>query len=272
MEKDSQEVIININDTIIDLFTSYIGNSIKIEDLKQKALEIQKKALEIQNYKCIRQGKFLEPRISFHPSYKTLILPQLENKKIIDIGCCMGTDIRKLILDGATPSNIVGIDIDKFWHLGYELFDDYKNNTLLSKINCFYLVDLLSDSFKDKIYEIGNEKFENFQGFDIVYMGSVLHLLSEEDIKKAIQHSFQILAPQGMYLGQTVACSAPTTIARETIQKNLSGKKLRFLHSPSSLKKLLEDIGFSEVKVENRNHPFSDIKDALFCTFLGIKK
>lgn len=54
MEKDSQEVIININDTIIDLFTSYIGNSIKIEDLKQKALEIQKKALEIQNYKCIR--------------------------------------------------------------------------------------------------------------------------------------------------------------------------------------------------------------------------
>lgn len=89
-----------------------------------------------------------------------------------------------------------------------------------------------------------------------------------------------------MYLGQTVACSAPTTIARETIQKSfffflkiniiflkdLSGKKLRFLHSPSSLKKLLEDIGFSEVKVENRNHPFSDIKDALFCTFLGIKK
>lgn len=29
-------------------------------------------------------------------------------------------------------------------------------------------------------------------------MGSVLHLLSEEDIKKAIQHSFQILAPQGI--------------------------------------------------------------------------
>ncbi|KAL8695808.1 MAG: hypothetical protein Q9201_007954 [Fulgogasparrea decipioides] len=68
----------------------------------------------------------------------------LEPKKppelFLDLGCCLGQDIRKLVVDGAASENLYGLDIEPhFIDLGYELFRDRR--TLKSR---FTIADLLT--------------------------------------------------------------------------------------------------------------------------------
>lgn len=46
-------------------------------------------------------------------------------EQYLDIGCCMGQDIRKLIYDGAPSDKMYASDLKgQFWNVGYELFLD----------------------------------------------------------------------------------------------------------------------------------------------------
>lgn len=46
--------------------------------------------------------------------------------KVLDIGCCMGTDVRMLLLDEFTTlDNIIGVDVaGEFLELGFKLYGD----------------------------------------------------------------------------------------------------------------------------------------------------
>ncbi|EGN92922.1 hypothetical protein SERLA73DRAFT_190280 [Serpula lacrymans var. lacrymans S7.3] len=41
----------------------------------------------------------------------------------LDIGCCMGTDVRKLVVDGYPPNKVIASDLcSEFWDIGKKLF------------------------------------------------------------------------------------------------------------------------------------------------------
>ncbi|PIL34360.1 hypothetical protein GSI_03135 [Ganoderma sinense ZZ0214-1] len=59
------------------------------------------------------------------PGYDRLVKLGTERKGAIlfDVGCCFGTDIRKMAADGWPADSILGTDIEpKFWELGHRLF------------------------------------------------------------------------------------------------------------------------------------------------------
>ncbi|KAL9591365.1 MAG: hypothetical protein Q9179_007798 [Wetmoreana sp. 5 TL-2023] len=117
------------------------------------------RAFKVYPYPCLGQNRFLNLSLSRHPQYPEVLarlsrsrnaLPasqpgeSLEPKKppelFLDLGCCLGQDIRKLVVDGAASENLYGLDIEPhFIDLGYELFRDRR--TLKSR---FTIADLLT--------------------------------------------------------------------------------------------------------------------------------
>ncbi|KAH7929865.1 hypothetical protein BV22DRAFT_1102165 [Leucogyrophana mollusca] len=88
--------------------------------LKKHILTVQAKAYKIFPYPCIRLFGFMSA-----PAYEQALRLGRERKDAIwlDIGCCLGADVRKAALDGFPAANIVATDLHPgYWDLGHELF------------------------------------------------------------------------------------------------------------------------------------------------------
>lgn len=114
-------------------------SNIAVEDQKAHITRIRDQAYVNHPYPCLGRWRFLELDLSSHPLYHSDILPTLSLKAgeqddsgnediawvFLDLGCCLGQDIRKLIFDGADPSRLRGADLrPEFIEIGYSLFGD----------------------------------------------------------------------------------------------------------------------------------------------------
>ncbi|MHA2250544.1 MAG: methyltransferase domain-containing protein [Candidatus Kariarchaeaceae archaeon] len=211
----------------LDLFSRY--NQMSSEEIRKRTLKIWQHAIGINQYHCIRGYRFLYPRITSHSRYVEIIA-EISHKRILDIGCHMGTDIRQLIIDGANAELMVGMDqSEEFIQLGYELFNDKKElQVKFHQCNIVESHDDLSDKFQST--------------FDIIHAGSLLHLLSKEENIIVVKKVHQMLKDGGMFFGRAVGRHKPITMHIE--------EGLRYLYSPESLKQHLLDHGFSEIEVD----------------------
>lgn len=103
-----------------------------------------------------------------HPEYEQLLARLRSGEKLLDAGCCFGQVLRQLVVDGAPPENLAGIDIDqKFIDLGFELFRD--KDRFESR---FVVGDVLNSS----------SSLDQLDGqFDIVHAASFFHLFGWDD-------------------------------------------------------------------------------------------
>ncbi|KAJ7127433.1 hypothetical protein C8R43DRAFT_1074879 [Mycena crocata] len=65
------------------------------------------------------------PKISTFTAYEQVLElgREREGAILLDIGCCCGTDIRKVARDGFPIENLIASDLrPDFWHIGHELF------------------------------------------------------------------------------------------------------------------------------------------------------
>jgi len=200
------------------------------EAVKKRVREIRIAALNVRSYKCIKEWYFLLVRIQNNPYYNEII-KDASNKTYLDIGCCFGIDMRQLLIDGVNPQNICGVDIESnFIQSGFDLFED---KHILS--DRFIIANFLEEKFYEQIIKkLGGP-------VDVIYAGSVIHLLEEKDIAKLVLTVFTLLKPGGVFLGQTAGS------AHAGIQSLLMG--LKFLHSKDSLTSLLRETGFVDVQV-----------------------
>ncbi|KAF2034620.1 hypothetical protein EK21DRAFT_55990 [Setomelanomma holmii] len=104
------------------LLESYSG--VPHKDVRNHIYTIREKAWNIRPYPCTGIGAFLEPSIHKQPSYSDIIARLQAGCKLLDIGCFMGQDLRRLVLDGAPQASLIGNDIMNHWDLGYEFFKD----------------------------------------------------------------------------------------------------------------------------------------------------
>ncbi|KAG0704977.1 hypothetical protein DFH29DRAFT_326553 [Suillus ampliporus] len=99
-----------------------------IEDdvaLKQHILDIQAKAYKVAPYGCIYIFAFARRKLSGLPGYQQVLRlgRERENPILLDIGCCLGNDIREAALDGFPAARVIGSDLHpELWNLGHELF------------------------------------------------------------------------------------------------------------------------------------------------------
>ncbi|KAI8970882.1 hypothetical protein BD414DRAFT_229957 [Trametes punicea] len=96
------------------------------EELRARILNIQKRAYEKYPYPCIRAFHFVNLMMTANAIYPTVLEAGKKGDSLfLDLGCCMGTDVRKLVYDGYPASRVLGCDLrPEYIQLGYELFGD----------------------------------------------------------------------------------------------------------------------------------------------------
>ncbi|OCH86002.1 hypothetical protein OBBRIDRAFT_821286 [Obba rivulosa] len=95
-------------------------------ELRRRIFDVQNEAYEKHPSPYIYAFKFLATTMSETPIYPTVLEAGVSGDTLLlDLGCCMGTDVRKLVYDGYPASNILACDTRQdFIDLGYKLFGD----------------------------------------------------------------------------------------------------------------------------------------------------
>ncbi|EXJ86828.1 hypothetical protein A1O3_03782 [Capronia epimyces CBS 606.96] len=133
------------------LLAEYSG--IAPAEQKEHITTVRDRAYASYPYPCLGRWRFLELDLASHPLYGSEILPALANTNtahdsnddtnndtndgndndndidddwiFLDLGCCLGQDLRKLIYDGADVRRLYGADLNpEFIDIGYTLFGD----------------------------------------------------------------------------------------------------------------------------------------------------
>ncbi len=179
----------------------------------------------------MRVGK---PNIRKHGRYQEI----LEKRgSLLDYGCGTGDDIRTLVHDGYPREKIVGYDVN--WssiNLGFDLYMD-------------------QDKWTERF--VVSKKFP-FQPstFDIVYSGSVLHVLgTKRAIKIYVSNAYSVLKPTGTFFGSTLGFSKehPRLTGKRWKWRGWRLRRLKRL-SQEALHKLLREAGFSDVEVSQESN------------------
>ena len=144
---------------------------------------------------------------------------------LLDIGCCFGQDIRKLVFDGAPATSLTGAELEQvFIDLGYELFND--KTTLPSKF-------ISGDIFAKGAYGLENGSF------DFVHAGSFFHQFTWDEQKEAVTKCLHLLKvkPGSMLLGRQIATDEPGVIKHKSLR---SGEA--YNHSIETFQKLVDEV------------------------------
>ena len=175
-----------------------------------------------------------EPNIRKHQRFQDIL--QLKSD-FLDYGCGTGDDIRALVKSGYPPQKIVGYDVN--WdsiNLGFDLYLDQ---------------DRLGIQFT-----VSKEFPFHPSTFDIVYSGSVLHVLrTKRTIKSYISNAYAVLKPAGILFGSTLGFrkGEPNPLRAERMRRRgwlqrLHHKRLKLL-SREELDTLLHETGFSAIQI-----------------------
>lgn len=119
-----------------------------------------------------------------------------EGAKYLDIGCCLGQDIRKLVMDGAPPGNLHGAELHApFIDLSYELFRDR------GLASTFMEADALAP-----LSAAGNPLSKLRGDVDVVHLGMVLHVFGLDKQRTLLENCVALLGPRrgGVVLGTAV--------------------------------------------------------------------
>jgi SAM-dependent methyltransferase len=119
-------------------------------------------------------------------------------EKFLDLGCCFGQEIRRLVYDGAPSENLTGSDLrPEFFELGYELFKD--RETLKSS---FIAAD---------IFDTKSELKSLYGTIGVLYAGSFLHLFGWEKQVVIAKRMVELLkpVPGSVVLGRQVGDLVP---------------------------------------------------------------
>lgn len=189
----------------------------------------REKAWHTFPFPCIGRFNFLALSITCHPCYPR-VLSALSAPKtastLLDLGCCFGQDIRKLVYDGAHADQLHACDLEYgFIDLGYELFAD--RDTLQAH---FFAANLFDD----------NGRLEELEGeFDFIHIGSFLHLFSQEDQLRACKRIVKLARPQkgstifGRQLGNVNGLEVPNMLQEGTMWQ----------HDPQTFKHMWQVVG-----------------------------
>ena len=187
-------------------------------------------------YPCVGNWGFLRLNIADSPIYAEVVERIKKGELYLDIGCCMGQDVRKLVSDGAPAENTFASDLKKeFWDIGYNLFLD--KETLKTRFIQADIFDADSD-------------LKQLDGkLSIVLAHSFFHLWDWDEQVKAAKRVIQLLKsePGVMIFGRQGAMVAAGSFAFAEKEQRV------YWHNVESWKKLwkhVSDETDTELEVE----------------------
>ncbi|KAK0724656.1 hypothetical protein B0H67DRAFT_598167 [Lasiosphaeris hirsuta] len=233
-----QATLNRVPDTAQQMFRDYSG--IPDDKVLEHIHRIRDQAWEILPYPCIGVFRFLDFPACLSPIYPEVLARVSDGETFLDLGCCFGQDIRKLVQDGAPSDNIIGVDTEaRFIDLGYELFDD--RNKLKAR---FETGDVFAEDFLSK-----------YRGkVDIIFLGSFLHLFTFDQQVAIVAQLEKLLrpVPGSLVFGRHMAIEEKGG----TLRRNALGWDL-YHHSSDTISLLWEKAPEGKYRVESALVPYA---------------
>lgn len=149
------------------------------------------------------------------------------DQKYLDLGCCFGQDIRRLVKDGAPSENCYGSDLRlEFMELGYQLFLD--RETLKTRF-------VPGDVFDP------NSSLTELEGqIDIMHTAAFFHLFSLEQQKQIARRAVRILKPQAgsLLVGRQVG-----NVKGGEFPHRTNPDQTMYRHDPETWTRMWQEIG-----------------------------
>ncbi|KAI1172928.1 methyltransferase [Nemania sp. FL0916] len=208
------------------LLEQYSG--IHPSEMVDELIKFRDRAWNTYPFPCVGLFDFIDLALSTRNRLYPRLLYRLQaGATLLDIGCCLGQDIRKLVFDGVPAENVAGAELRQgFIDLGYELFRDKK--TLASKM---YQANVLDDS------SVG--PWPQLEGtFDVVNFSMVLHVFPRDEQISMFERGVKVLKTEK--LGTTIlgtACGGD-----EPSVEMWYGTPV-MIHNPETFQKLIEEVG-----------------------------
>ncbi|KAH7060413.1 hypothetical protein B0J12DRAFT_736758 [Macrophomina phaseolina] len=215
--------LVNLTPPARELLENYSG--IPAEDVEAHVMEVRDKAWEIFPYPCIGMFRFLDLNMSRQPYYPEILERVKKGEKLLDLGCCFGQELRKLVHDGAPPSSLYGSDLRaEFLNLGHTLFRDSDTLPLFPH---FIAADALSPPDQaSPLTPLTNT-------FSIIHASSFFHLFSRPDQLRAAARCVALLRP----------APGSTVVGAQVGSPQAREKDARFVHSVESWRELWQEVG-----------------------------
>ncbi|KAI9682625.1 MAG: hypothetical protein M1822_006923 [Bathelium mastoideum] len=197
---------------------------VKPEEVRQHVYDIRDQLWAIRSYPCTGIGLWLQPTLPFSRAYPVILSRLKQGASLLDIGCFIGHDFRRLVSDGAPSSNLYGIDIVSHWDVGYDMFRDH---------------DRFSRTFFEADITSPNEKLSMLNGkIDILMMIHVLHQWDWENQVNALTHVIDLSRKGALVVG--------FQIGSKGVNVRPKGEMVAtecFWHNPETISRLWEQLG-----------------------------
>lgn len=186
----------------------------------------RKKAWDVCPYPCIGLYSFLDIGITELEDYPSVLNRVKVGQTLLDLGCCFGTDLRKLVFDGAPAQNLRGAELRRdFIDLGYELFLDRSTLKVHFHTGDFFDTDATGLPIK---------------AFDMIHASSFYHLFNWSEQVDCLSKTVALLKPMAgsVILGRQVASDTPGEWEHITARSN--GTMYR--HNVDTFHRLVEEV------------------------------
>ena len=149
------------------------------------------------------------------------------DESFLDLGCCVGQDLRKLVFDGCPSDKLYGADLrSDFFGVGYELFLDR------DKLNSRFL--------QADVFDPASSLSQLDGKIDIIYAGSFFHLFEWDDQVRVARRLVAVLRaqPGSLILGRQAGNLKPGSFASAT-----TPTRTVYRHDVTSFRNMWEQVG-----------------------------
>lgn len=200
-------------------------SNIQPELVAEHIKQVRDKAYQITRYPCVGGYYFLDLKAREAPCYPEVKKRVLNGEKLLDIGCCLGQEIRRMVVDGMPAENLYGCELKmELVNLGYEMFRDK---------------EYLSSKFVvANIFEIPS-KLDQLDGqISIVHAQYFFHLFTWDDQLRLANRLVRLSRPGCEFLifGGHMGTNQEAEGCHPDIGKF-------FMHSDGSWKRLWDQVG-----------------------------
>ncbi|KAF8121603.1 hypothetical protein EV363DRAFT_1184899 [Boletus edulis] len=242
-----------------------------IQDVNPEAIdakaEIRKRVLEVQDnqiypYPCIHAFNYISLSMAEHNAFPCVLKTnqssgQANAPLVLDIGCCMGTDLRHLVQSGYLATSVIGCDVRRgFIDLGYELYGDHDSCQISFFVGDVFDITLLpfpqvADDAHPSLKDV--RSLNELRGHvKYVYAGSLFHLF-DEGTQEAIARRLATLLDASEGSGPAVLFGKHVAQEEEGVIDDTMGRT-RYAHSPASWKELWERVLGDKIRVHVDAH------------------
>ncbi|CAG8955049.1 hypothetical protein HYFRA_00007063 [Hymenoscyphus fraxineus] len=229
------------------IFEEYSG--LAPDEVEPHVYEVRKLAWSVFPWPCIGEFWFLELGLTRHPEYDnilhTLKDTSLQSPKLLDLGTCLGQDLRELAYNGVPINSLYGADlVPGFEAAAYKLFRD---SDRFGPSN-FITSNIFSENIDDGLVKTRGT-------WDIIHATMFLHIWSLEDQEKACENILKLLSekPGSMVIGTQTGSVKPSEFTLRPPLCEPGEHKVVYRHSKDTMSDMWTRAGNKlGVKIEVR--------------------